>query len=156
MERVTKNLIVTLGYSVTGADGQTVDEGKEPLRYLHGGYEGIFPLIEKALDGKSVGDSVTVTLQPAEAFGEYDPGLVDIVPVAELPQPLSVGMQFEGNKRGGDEDSRFLATVTDIVDGSAVLDGNHPLAGKTLIFNCTVLELRPATAEELASVQSGG
>ena len=153
MIKIDRNTVVTVAYSATDADGNTIDEGKKPLSYLHGGYNSIFLPVEVALHGKKVGDSITVKLQPADAFGEYDPELVDIVSVDELPQPLTVGMQIEGNPvDGGDEDS-FFATVTDIADGRAVLDANHPLAGISLVFNCTVQEVRPATAEEIAAVQ---
>lgn len=153
MIKIDRNTVVTVAYSATDADGNPIDEGKEPLSYLHGGYNTIFMPVEAALHGKKVGDSITVKLQPADAFGEYDPELVNIVSVDELPQPLTVGMQIEGNPvDGGDEDS-FFATVTDIADGRAVLDANHPLAGMSLVFNCTVQEIRPATAEEIAAVQ---
>jgi FKBP-type peptidyl-prolyl cis-trans isomerase SlyD len=149
MNRIGRNSIVTLAYSAVDADGNTIDEGKEPLVYLHGGYNSIFLPIEVALHGKAVGDSVTVKLQPADAFGEYDPELVTIVPVDELPQPLTVGMQIEGSPEGGSEEERFFVTVTEIADGKAVLDANHPLAGMALVFHCIVQDVRPATAAEL-------
>lgn len=153
MNRISRNSVVTLAYTANDADGNLVDEGKEPLEYLHGGYDGIFLPIEVALHGKAVGDSVTVKLQPADAFGEYDPEFVTIVPVEELPQPLKIGMQIEGNPEGGGEEDRFFLTVTDIAEGKAVLDGNHPLAGTALVFNCTVLEIRQATAAEILVAQ---
>jgi FKBP-type peptidyl-prolyl cis-trans isomerase SlyD len=151
MKIITKNSVVTLEYRATDIDGNPIDEGKEPLVYLHGGYEGIFPTIEAALEGKSVGDSATIKMQPAEAFGEYDPELVNIVPLEDLPQPLTIGMQVEGTPEDAGPEDHWFATVTDIADGKAVLDGNHPLAGMSLIFTCTVREIRPATAEEIAA-----
>lgn len=153
MTKIDRNRIVTLAYSAVDADGNTIDDGKEPLVYLHGGYNTIFLPIEVALHGKSVGDSVTVKLQPADAFGEYDPELISIVPVDELPQPLTVGMQIEGSPADGGDEDRFFVTVTDIADGKAVLDANHPLAGVSLVFNCIVQEVRPATTEEIAAVR---
>jgi FKBP-type peptidyl-prolyl cis-trans isomerase SlyD len=155
MAMITKNTIVTVKYTVTDVDGNLVDEGVEPLVYLHGGYGDIFAPIEGALEGKSVGDVVKVKLQPGEAFGEYDPDLVQIVPVDELPQPLTIGMLIEGpseDEGGGDGDPVYLS-VTDIADGKAVLDGNHPLAGMALIFTGSVAEFRPATADEIATRQ---
>jgi len=156
MNIITKNSVVTLEYTASDADGNLIDAGKEPLVYLHGGYEGIFLPVEAALEGKAIGDSVTVKLQPAAAFGEYAPELVQIVPVAELPQPLTVGMQIEGSTDVGGEVCSIFSTVTDIADGKAVLDGNHPLAGVALIFHCTVLEIRRATAEEIAAALGSG
>ena len=149
MNRIGRNSVVTLAYSASDADGNSVDDGREPLVYLHGGYNAIFLPIEVALHGKMVGDTVTVKLQPADAFGEYDPELISIVPVDQLPQPLTVGMQIEGSPDGGGDEERFFATVTDIADGKAVLDANHPLAGMALVFHCIVQDVRPATVAEL-------
>ena len=153
MNKITRNSVVTLAYTVVDADGTMIDDGREPLTYLHGGYDSIFLPVEAALHGKAVGDSIAVKLQPADAFGEYDPVLVNIVSVDELPQPLSVGMQIEGTPEGGGEEDRFFVTVTDIADGKAVLDANHPLAGVSLVFAGTVQDVRPATAEEIAAVR---
>jgi FKBP-type peptidyl-prolyl cis-trans isomerase SlyD len=153
MDKIIRNSVVTVAYSANDSDGNMIDEGREPLQYLHGGYNSIFVPLEAALHGKAVGDSVTVKLQPADAFGEYDPELVNIVPVDELPHPLTVGMQIEGIPEDGGEEDRFFVTVTDIADGKAVLDGNHPLAGISLVFSCTVQDVRPATALEITAAQ---
>ena len=95
MKKITRNTVVTLAYTLVDVDGNMVDEGREPLSYLHGGYNSIFLPVEVALHGKAIGDSVAVKLQPADAFGEYDPELVHIVPVDQLPQPLTVGILRE-------------------------------------------------------------
>lgn len=153
MNKIDRNSVVTLAYTVVDADGNVIDEGKMPLEYLHGGYNLIFIPVEAALHGKAVGDSVAVKLQPADAFGEYDPELISIVPVEELPQPLTVGMQIEATPEGGGDEDMFFATVTDIADGKAVIDCNHPLAGIALLFAATVQGIRPATAEEIAAAQ---
>ncbi|OGT98699.1 MAG: peptidylprolyl isomerase [Geobacteraceae bacterium GWC2_48_7] len=153
MKKIDKNSIVTLEYKVTDPDGEVIDEGKEPLIYLHGGYDGIFVSIEEALQGKSVDDSVTVKMQPAEAFGEYEPELVTVESVDALPQPLTVGMQIEGALEGESENA-ILYRVTDIAEGKAVLDGNHPLAGMALVFKGKVTALRPATPDEIKSGQA--
>lgn len=145
---VEKNSIVTIDYHVTDPDGEVVDEGREPLVYLHGGYDDIFPKIEEALQGKKVGDSITVKMQPDDAFGDYDAELVQVEPRKDFPKELQVGMQFEGGEEG-DEDSFIIYRVTDIAEDKVVLDGNHPLAGMALIFTCTVTAIRPASAEEL-------
>ena len=68
--------------------------------YLHGGYDDIFPKIEEALQGKAIGESVQVKLQPDEAFGEYDAEMVQIEPRKDFPKELQVGMQFEGDFYG--------------------------------------------------------
>ncbi|EXI67646.1 MAG: FKBP-type peptidyl-prolyl cis-trans isomerase SlyD [Candidatus Accumulibacter adjunctus] len=150
--QVAKNTVVTLDYSVTDFEGELVDAGQEPLVYLHGGYDDIFPMIEEAVHGKRIGESVVVRMQPDDAFGEYDATLVQLEPRSQFPDELQVGMQFEGIPEGGDEDDDedvLIYRVTEIAADKVVLDGNHPLAGMALIFTCTVTAVRPATADEI-------
>ena len=147
--QVERNAVVTLDYSVTDPDGELVDAGQEPLVYLHGGYDDIFPKIEEALHGKKVGESVVVKMQPDDAFGEYDAELIQMESRKGFPKELEVGMQFEGVPEGGDDDDILIYRVTEIADDKVVLDGNHPLAGMALVFTCTVTSIRPASAEEI-------
>jgi len=91
--QVGKNMVVTLDYNVTDVDGQLVDAGQEPLVYLHGGYDDIFPMIEEAMHGKRIGESVVVRMQPDDAFGEYDAELVQLESRSQFPRELQVGMQ---------------------------------------------------------------
>ena len=142
--QVVKNSVVTLDYSVTDPDGTLVDAGHEPLVYLHGGYDDIFPMIEEAVQEKKVGESVIVKMQPDDAFGEYDAELIQIEPRKDFPKELQVGMQFEGVPNGDDEDDILIYRVTEIADDKVVLDGNHPLAGMALVFT-----VRPASADEI-------
>ena len=146
--QIEKNTVVTLSYRVTDSDDQVVDEGAQPLVYLHGGYDGIFPALEEALHGKSVGEALTLRLEPDDAFGEYDAELVAIEPRNLFPEDIEVGMQFERATDAGSEDE--LYTITDIADDKVVVDGNHPLAGMALNFSCTIAEVRKATADEIA------
>ena len=147
--QVAKNTVVTLDYSVTDPDGELVDAGQEPIVYLHGGYDDIFPMIEEAVHGKKIGESVTVKMQPDDAFGEYDAELIQMESRKGFPKELEVGMQFEGVPEGGDDDDILIYRVTEIADDKVVLDGNHPLAGMALVFTCTVTAIRPASAEEI-------
>jgi len=147
--QVAKNTVITLDYHVKDPDGEVVDEGREPLVYLHGGYDDIFPKIEEALHGKKVGESVVVKMQPDDAFGEYDAELIQMESRKGFPKELEVGMQFEGVPEGGDDDDILIYRVTEIADDKVVLDGNHPLAGMALVFTCTVTSIRPASAEEI-------
>lgn len=146
--QIAKDTVVTLSYQVTDPDGNIIDDGHNPLVYLHGGYDGIFSRIEEALHGKDAGEKVVVKLQPEDAFGEYDAELVRVEPISLFPDNIEVGMQFE---RGGeDEDSGdMLYTITDIADDKVVVDGNHPLAGIALVFDMTIADVRAATSEEL-------
>ena len=145
---VGHNTVVSLSYELYDADGNLIEKAHDPLVYLHGGYAGIFPLVEKALEGKGVGDSFNVRLLPTDAFGEYDAELLRVEARDKFPAEVSVGMQFEGES--GKKDETVVYTVTDIADGKVVVDGNHPLAGQTLNFQGTVAEVRAAAAEELS------
>jgi len=145
--QVGKDTVVTLRYEVSGSDGELIEKTDEPVEYLHGGYGGMFPAVEKALEGKNVGETCRVRLTPDEAFGDYDAELVHVEPRDKFPETVEVGMQFEGQ---GDQSGEALVyTVTDIAEGKVVVDGNHPLAGRTLNIECTVTDVRAASAEEL-------
>ncbi|MCW5604738.1 MAG: peptidylprolyl isomerase [Burkholderiales bacterium] len=153
---IEKNTVVSLQYELFDADGSLIEKTDEPIEYLHGGYAGIFPLVEQALDGKGVGDNCRVRLEPDDAFGDYDADLVHVESRDKFPENVAVGMQFEGSSGNGAEAT--LYTVTDIAEDKVVVDGNHPLAGQTLNFSCTVSGVRVATAEEVAHghVHGGG
>ncbi len=146
--QVAKDTVVTLNYRVVDAQGNTVDEGKQPLVYLHGGYGGIFDRIEETLQGHDVGESLEIRLQPEEAFGDYDAELVIIEPRSLFPDNIEVGMQFE--RAGEDDEEDALYTITDIAEDKVVVDGNHPLAGIALVFSCTIADVRQASAEEIS------
>lgn len=145
--QIAKDTIVALNYELFDIDGNLIERTDAPIEYLHGGYDGIFPLVEKALDGKSAGDSCRVRLDPDDAFGEYDAELVHVEPRDKFPQNVVVGMQFEGQTESSGE--TLVYTVTDIAEDKVVVDGNHPLAGQMLNFSCTVAEVRTATTEEI-------
>lgn len=146
--QIAKNTVVKLTYELHDAEGKLIERTDAPIEYLHGGYDGIFPLVEKALAGKQAGDRCRVRLEPDDAFGEYDAGLVHLEPRSKFPESIAVGMQFEG--RGAESGSTLIYTVTDVAEDKVVVDGNHPLAGKALDFSCTVAAVRAATSEELS------
>jgi FKBP-type peptidyl-prolyl cis-trans isomerase SlyD len=146
--QIKKNTVVSLRYELLDADGKTIEKTDAPIDYLHGGYDGIFPMVEQALAGKTAGDECRVTLGPDDAFGDYDAELVHLEPRSKFPDNIAVGMQFEG--RGTESGATLIYTVTEIADDKVVVDGNHPLAGRTLQFSCTVTAVRAATQEELA------
>jgi FKBP-type peptidyl-prolyl cis-trans isomerase SlyD len=146
---IAKDCVVSLRYELFDADGVLVEKIEDPISYLHGGYDGIFPLVEEALHGKKVGDTCSVTLKPDDAFGEYEHELVEVEARSSFPKEVAVGMQFEGGPEAADDDDFILYTVIEVTDDEVTVDGNHALAGKTLTFNCTVTGVRKATAEEL-------
>ena len=147
---ISKDTVVTLHYKLSDAQGNLIEESSEPMVYLHGGYNNTLPKIEEALEGKAVGEHVSVQVEPADGFGEYDAELVKVEPRTLFPAELEVGMQFEGSSDDVPNAEMRLFTVTDIADGKVVLDGNHPLAGMALRFALNVVEVRKAAAEEIA------
>ncbi|MCH8618632.1 peptidylprolyl isomerase [Undibacterium sp. TS12] len=151
--KIGKNSVVTAHYTLKDAQDNLIEEGQEPMVYLHGGYDNVFPKIEEALEGKEKGYSTIIQLNPEDAFGDYDAELVKVEPRERFPSPLEVGMQFEGMPEESDETEdgdAHIFTVTDIADDKVVLDGNHPLAGIALRFSLTVEDVRAASEEEIA------
>jgi FKBP-type peptidyl-prolyl cis-trans isomerase SlyD len=151
---VTKNSIVTVDYQIFDTDGNLLHEEDEPIVYLHGDYGQIFKAIEEALDGKEVDDSFTVKLSADEAFGQYDPELVVTEALSELPAEVTIGMEVDGylDEEGEDSEDVVIYTVTDIEGDHATLDGNHPLAGKDLVFEGKILDIQEATEDEIEEI----
>jgi FKBP-type peptidyl-prolyl cis-trans isomerase SlyD len=155
--KIEKNTVVSLRYKLTDAQNNIIDEPDSPMVYLHGGYQGTFPKIETLLDGQDIGYEANIQLEPIEAFGDYDPELLKIEPRSRFPEPLEVGMQFEGvpdaiddaDSDSDSDDEPLIYTVTDVADNQVVLDGNHPLAGMALRFWVQVEDVRAASDEEI-------
>jgi FKBP-type peptidyl-prolyl cis-trans isomerase SlyD len=145
--QIDQDTVVSLEVRLADIHGNLIQQSAETVQYLHGGYAGIFALVEEALQGKVPGERVEVHLEPEDAFGEYDAELVELAERAQLPPELGVGMQFE--QEGGPENELLIYTVTDIAGDQVVLDGNHPLAGMALKFSCTVVAVRDATDGEI-------
>ena len=145
--RIERGRVVTLAFELRDIKGQLLEEEGAQLAYLHG-FGGIFPKVEEALEGKEVGYEVAVTLEPDDAFGEYDAELLRVEPRERFPETLEKGMQFEGVP-GDSEDEARIYTITDITDDKVVVDANHPLAGERLWFRGTVKEVRAASKDEL-------
>jgi FKBP-type peptidyl-prolyl cis-trans isomerase SlyD len=146
--QVARNRVVTIAYSVADEQGTVLDssEGSDPLAYIHG-TGSLVPGLERVLEGRAAPDRITVTVLPADGYGEKDAALV-----AELPRDnfasvgeVSVGMQLEMS----DGDDSRIVTVTGMDDTTVTVDGNHPLAGMTLLFDVTIIDVRNATEEEL-------
>lgn len=151
---IVKDTVVTITYKVNDLEGNLLEQSDEPVSYLHGGYDNIFPLVEQALEGKQVGDTVDIKLQPADAFGEYEESLVRMETRDVFPETIEVGMQFVGSPMDGGEE--MLYTVTDIADDKVVVDANHPYAGQAVHFQCIVAEVRPASPDEVSHGHAHG
>ena len=145
--QIKMNSIVNMTYEIKDIDGNILESSSEPVEYLHGGFDNIFPKVEEAMHGKKIGDEIVVSLEPADAFGTYDESLVQIEPTSAFPEnELKQGMQFEGEDSSGEV---ITYTVTDIADGKVIVDGNHPWAGQRIIFTAIVGDIRLANYQEL-------
>jgi FKBP-type peptidyl-prolyl cis-trans isomerase SlyD len=146
---ITDNAVVYFHYTLKNESGETVETSLdgEPSAYLHGAGN-ILPGLEKALEGKTAGDTVEVTLPPEEAYGPRQADRVQRVPVKHLifKGKLRPGLTVQVNTADG----RRPATVVKAGKFSADIDTNHPLAGQTLTFAIDIIELREASAEERA------
>jgi FKBP-type peptidyl-prolyl cis-trans isomerase SlyD len=147
--RIAHNKVVRIDYTLTDDSDEVLDSsvGNEPLSYLHG-TGNIIPGLESALEGKRTGEQLNVRIAPADAYGERDDRLVQMVPreMFEQNQEIQVGMQFHS---GDPEGNTTVVTVINVTDDTVTVDANHPLAGVPLNFAVTVVEVRDATPEEL-------
>ena len=146
--QITQNSVVSIHYTLTDDSGTKLDSSDgTPLAYLHGNGN-LIPGLERELEGKSAGDKLSVKIAPADAYGEYDKSLIQRVPRRALKGigNLQVGMQLHTQSPHGVR----AVTVTQIAGDMVTIDGNHPLAGKSLNFEVEIAEVRAATEEELA------
>ena len=144
---IAKDTAVTLSFKVSDTNGKLIEESADPTVYLHGGYGNTLPKIEEALEGKAAGYQVTLQLQPQDAFGLRDEGLLRTLPKKQFPPGVKVGGQLEGH---GDDGQMQVFNVMKIKGDTVLLDGNHPLAGKELRFILKVMDVRAASEEEIA------
>lgn len=140
---IAAGTLVSLNVRMYDAQGELLEASEAPLTYLHGVGD-IFPKIEQALEGQAAGHRASVRLEPEDAFGDDDPTLLHLVPQAQLGTDVEVGMRFEGVP-GRPSDGRIYRVI-DIADQVAVLDGNHPLAGRALRFDLEVVAVESAGA----------
>lgn len=146
--QITKDTVVRIGVKMYDLQGNLLEETpQEGVEYLHG-HGDIFPLIEKALEGKKVGDTVSVQLEPEDAFGDFDDQGVFVVETEKLGDPELIVPGLVFNHVPGMADDGRKYRVTDVAQGVAVLDCNHPLAGWALKFVVTVLGIREGMGEE--------
>ncbi len=145
---VDRDTVVSIHYTLTDDAGETLDSsegGDAPLAYLHG-HRQILPALESALDGSSVGDTVTVRIEAEQGYGEHDAEKVIEVSRSAFDFSVSPGEVVQAQHPSGDQ-HHFM--VVDVGDSTVTLDGNHPLAGKVLNFAVRVMGVRDATREEL-------
>jgi FKBP-type peptidyl-prolyl cis-trans isomerase SlyD len=149
MMQIARDSVAAFHYTLTDDQNQVIDSsaGRDPLTYLHGSGQ-IVPGLEKQLEGRSAGDKFSADVAPEEGYGVHHPELMQEVPRSAFQgvEDIQPGMQFQGRGPQGE----INVTVTRVEDDKVFIDGNHPLAGKTLHFAIEVTDVRAASEEELA------
>jgi len=147
--KVQANCVVSIHYRLTDESGEELDSsaGQDPLSYLHG-TDSLIPGLETALTGQAAGDKLQVTVQPADAYGDVNPELVQTVPISafDTPENVKAGVQFQAQ---GPDGQVQLITVQEVTDDGVTINANHPLAGQVLHFDVTIEAVREASAEEI-------
>ncbi len=146
--QIAKNKVATITYTLTDDAGAIIDKASEqdPFSFIQG-VGNIIRGLENALEGKAAGDSLNVTIAPQDAYGEYDDTLTQVLSeeMFEGVDEVKPGMQFHAQTNQG----MSVVTVTQVSEGNVTIDANHPLAGVTLNFDVSVLEVRDASEDEL-------
>ena len=128
-DTIRHQCVATIHYTLKNEQGDVLDSsvGEEPLDYLQG-YQNLVPGLEMALEGKAVGDKLSVVVEPDMGYGEKDPNLIQ-----ELPKDMfggidqiEVGMAFHAETENGQQ----VVEVIDVEGDTVTIDGNHPLAGR--------------------------
>jgi len=146
--QITANKVVTINYTLRDDTDTIIDSAQEgDFAYLHGA-SNIISGLEKALEGKSVDDELSVSIEPADAYGEHNPDMTQVVPreMFGAEGDIQVNQQFHAASPDGQE---IVVTVKAVDDENITVDGNHPLAGITLHFEVKVVDIRDASDEEI-------
>ncbi|MCU0442548.1 MAG: peptidylprolyl isomerase [Bacteroidia bacterium] len=146
--KVTTHSVVSIHYTLTDNNGSVLDSsaGRQPLTYLQGVGQ-LIPGMEEGLEGKSAGEKLSLKISPEKGYGIKDEKLVQQVPMSAFGgQEVKAGMQFEA----GNDQQRYIVTITNVENETVTVDGNHPLAGVELNFDVELLSVRAATPDEIA------
>jgi len=146
---IRKNKYVSLTYTITDETGDTLERIDLPINYIHGRDSQLIEKVERALEGHSHGDQVNVSISPEEGFGEHQTELTFADDIANVPpqfQHIGAEVEFQNDKG-----ETKIFRVIRIEDGRLTVDGNHPFAGKTIIYNIRVEDVREASMDELAN-----
>ena len=148
MSHVVEGKVVYLTYNIRDVAGDLLEQSEFPIGYLHGAGTALFPKVEQALKGAQIGTTIEVTLSPEEGFGLRRSELTFIDNIDNVPPELRyIGAQAQMENDHGEQ---HTFVVSEIADGKLTVDGNHPFAGRTLIYTVRVVHLRDATPAEMA------
>ena len=142
---ITKNKVAAIHYTLRDDQGTILDssQGREPLYYLHGA-QNLIPGMEEGLEGHTTGDHFQIDVSPEKGYGKHDPSLIEEVPLRAFGgQQIEIGMQFQTNEGQ-------VITVTNVGPETVTVDANHALADQNLHFDVEIVDVRDASADELA------
>lgn len=146
---IEKNKVVSVTYRIIDESGNVAEQSDIPIEYIHGVPNAMFERVERALSGKTIGETVEVKLKSEEAFGPHKPELAFSDAIENVPpQYRFVGARPTFENENGE--MREMV-VTKIEGGKLTVDANHPFAGQDITFIVTVEAVRDATNEELAN-----
>jgi len=146
---IAQNKVVSIHFKLVDAEsGDLIESSKDsaPMAYLHGA-NNLMPGLENELEGKNVGDKFQVTIAPEDAYGPHHESGIQTVPLEALKdlEKIEVGVVLTANTENGPANLQII----EVGETEVTVDANHPLAGRTLIFDISVEEMRDATAEEI-------
>ncbi len=148
-EKIQPGKYVSLTYVINDESGTVVEQNDIPVGYVFGGDTELLGGVDKIILGKKAGDEVSSNIPPEKGFGDSDPDLMFVDDVENVPpQFRHIGAEVQMQN-----DSNEIKTfyVTKIEDGKLTVDGNHPLAGKTLKLTIKILEVRDSTEQDIMS-----
>lgn len=148
---VESNAVVSIHYALSDEDGNAIEssrEHEEPMSYLHGN-NNLIPGLENGLTGRGAGDTLQVRVAPAEGYGEVQTELIQTVPMSAFQgvDKVESGMSFQAS---GPDGQAQQVVITAVEGDDVTVDGNHPLAGVTLVFDVEVMSVRAASEEEIS------
>jgi FKBP-type peptidyl-prolyl cis-trans isomerase SlyD len=153
-EIIKHGKFVSLIYSICDLEGNVLEQSDLPVNYIHGGETQLVGGMDSVVAGKEAGDEVSITVAPEQGFGDHDPKLTFTDDIENVPpQFRHLGAEVQMQNEAGEVKSFF---VTKIENDKLTVDGNHPLAGKTLKVNVKILEVRDATREDAMSIGAQG
>jgi FKBP-type peptidyl-prolyl cis-trans isomerase SlyD len=148
-QAVANQKVVTFTYTILDTEGNVLERSDMPASYIHGIDGKMYEKAEQAMTGARAGDEVEVSLNPDEGFGYPDPSLIFTDKLENVPPEYRrVGAEVEFTNEAGET---AIMTVSKIENGELTVDGNHPFAGKTVVFQMTVLDVRDATMQEVGT-----
>ena len=150
-DKISKNKFVILSYEIFDDKSELVEKPDEPVNYIHGQTKKLLKKIEESIEGKTIGDMIEVLIKPEDGFGEYDEALIYKDKIDNVPEnfrKLNEVVAFQ-NEKG--EKKEFKVVMMD--DKEIILDGNHYLSGKTLLYKIKILDVRESTPYDLSQNQ---